>query len=835
MLWAESEGLPPDVTATNTQHTSETQTEMPASIAYWTGLLEKYDAHDKANGEHGKAFLVESQQFLCQLLASCLIKLRLNEICFRQICSSIVSQIGMTVSITTVLIKVLKVLLVKNISMHDTKLDDKTSTDNKSRKRLTEYLSYDLLFRQFESSADLRDVIKREQEQGFFPLSHGPVDVMVPSQTRLLSALVIADPPTESVSILLSSLTALLRQSMTTDEDGFSHFVETVVKAFISLTDSDTTLSPKLANALEANKDKATEQACFQLGDSWRLSLTVELMPDSAPGDVDASETLFANLLSSIASAMFQYPASIVPLSLAGAVVGNGQTGLESRMLLSAATSLLTITVEEFDCQRRSKGENNESESIFKRLAPLLLLRRIPPKFFQDAFQASSRGNHDGETNLKRTLHHLADHLAARLDIVSDPVLDPGAQQFSPQERQLAAEVAGRCLPFNEQLNVQIGASSCFQRICFPSFSDILELMHCDEANGSTQNGNNEFAGAVQAKIRRARAALYATCHFIPFVGDCETELVDKALSSTAFFCLQCLNASQKVFESPGIEKDFLQLQSGCIEFFALCVEENFSLRSEEPRHLAARSFQVIYSTMVEVLQTGSITQREHKIWLSSSRGRLLGDSVTFGSDATTGPMLVSYSTPCCTCLWNSLIVVAQRCSDQNGKTQLLAKTFLPWLVTWGEGTTQNTMIRGPGVLKHHHSLCVTAALQLAFILVTRSKSFGELPPTKPHSSSDPERRPSIQGLHRWAIVAIQNGKGASDYAGEALRCAGLKVLLAIVTIDQTSDSSASGVNLVFSPKDLKETLSTLQEVAKHDPDPKLQALASHILVAAVQ
>lgn len=835
MLWVESEGLPPDVAAINIQHTSQTKTEVPASIAFWIGLLGKYDAQAKANDKGGRVFLAESQQVLCQLLAGCLMKLSLREVLFRQIFASIVSQNGMTESTTKVIIMVLQALLEMDTSMHYAKLDNKTGIMDESRKRLAGYLSYDLLFGQFEYSPVLREVVGREQEKGFYPLSHGPVDAMVPSQTRLLSALVIADPPDESVSILVSSLTAVLRQRMTADEARPSDFVETVVKSLINLTDKDNTLSPKLAKVLETNKDKATEQTCFQLGGSWRRSLTVELMPYSVFGDLDASETRFGDLLSSIARVMFHYPASIVPLSLLGAVVGNDQAGLESRILLSAATSLLTTAVEELDDQSKITGVNKDGESIFRRLAPLLLLRRIPPKFFQTAFQASSRRNYEGEMNLKHALHHLADHLAARLDIVADPVLNPGAKQFSPQERQLAAEVAGRCLPFNEQLDARIGASSCFRRICVPSFCEILRLMHSDEASDLTQNGNTELAGAFQTKIRRARAALYATCHFIPFVGGCGTEVVDEALLSTAFFCLQCLNANQKVFESPSIEQDFLQLQSGCIEFFALCVEENLSLRAEEPHHHTSRPFQLIYATLVEILRTGSITQREHTKWVSSARGRLLDDSVTDDSVTTKGGKLVPYSTPCYTCIWNSLIVVAQRCSDHNGKTQFLAKTFLPWIVAWGEGTTQKTTIHGPDVPKHHHLLCVTAALQLAFILVTRSKSFGELPPTKPPSFSDTERYPSIQGLHRLAVVAIQNGKGASDYAGEASRCAGLKVLLAIVTIGQSSDSSSSGVNLVFSPADLKEMLFTLQGVAKHDPDPKLQALASHILVAAVQ
>ena len=750
---------------------------------------------------------------------------------------------------------ILKVLHRKETEQYDVRTQDSSFEGGETIQQLSEYFTYDLLLGQFESNAVVRGAIKREQEQGFDPLSCGPVDMIVPSTTRLLSALAVANTPDDSVSILVSSLTALLRQSMTREKATPKTFAEKIVKTLINLTDdNEKKLSPKLSKLLETNREQAIERTCALLGDSWRRSF--------------GTDAAFGNLLSSIASVMFLYPASIVPLTLLGALVGDGQSfrmeasdpssvaiategetpDRTSRVILIAVTSLLETSVEELDAQSKREGDsdrpNHDGEAIFGRLAPLLLLRRIPSTFFQDAFKTLPSEKYAGESNLKHALRGLADHLAVRLDIVAASAPPHGTRGFSPEERQLAAEVAGRCLPFNERLDDRISAFSCFQRICVPSFSDLLALMHCDGANGADENSLREHNIAARTKIRRARAALYATCHFIPYVKGRESELVDEALLSTASFCLQCLNAAQEIFESPALEKDFLQLQSGCIEFFAVCVEKSLSLRSAEPRDLTASfnsggSFQTIYETLVEIIRTGTIANEEHQKWFDAARARIsLSEDFVVDKNTREREVLI-YSVPCCTCLWNSLIVVSQRCPDQTGKPQRLARTILPWLVTWGGGATQKTS-GSPDARLHQHALCVTAALQLSFILITRSKCFGGLrstasSPTAAVSSSDTDGCPaSFQLLHRWALAAIQDGKGASDYTGEALRCAGLKVLLAVVTIGQTNDTASSNGGLVFSPKEAKETFSTLEEIANHDPDPKLKALASHILGAVV-
>jgi len=303
------------------------------------------------------------------------------------------------------------------------------------------------------------------------------------------------------------------------------------------------------------------------------------------------------------------------------------------------------------------------------------------------------------------------------------------------------------------------------------------------------------------------------------------------------------LNANEERFETEVLEKEFLQLQSGCIEFFAVCIEEHFYLRS--PSQQRTDRFQRIYQIAVELIQTGSISSRELQEQLTVGEARILNphnnENLVANGSLVQKDLHRSYSVACYTCLWNSFIVVAQRCPGDGGKLQLLSGRVLPWLLSWGR-TSMEAGNGGRESRVHNHPLCVTAALQLAFILVTRSKSFGGLVPSP--CAAQPSDS-SIQMLYRWALLAVSSGKddaSATDYAKTTLRCAGLKMMLAIVTIGKIvsenhtlnkSGASPDASVLVVTPKELEKTFSILKEVAKDDPDPKVQALAAHILGAA--
>lgn len=432
---------------------------------------------------------------------------------------------------------------------------------------------------------------------------------------------------------------------------------------------------------------------------------------------------------------------------------------------------------------------------------------------------------------MKVLLQRLAEHLADRLGIKSKATTEESST-FSSEERQMAAEVAGRCLPFDEILSdVALeaedccGPTSCFQRVCIPGFAGVHELL-LDNPSDRKEESRNQ--------IRRARAALYATCHFVPFLRTQRTESAGNSVVCTSFFCLEALNAPEEAFENTTLDHDFLQLQSGCIEFFAACVGELFSFQSNSSsssNEKATISLQRIYTLVKETTQTGIFAVSNPQPWATSGASTHSPTSVGSRLQLQNGQpqntihavkQTIHCSVACLICLWNSLIVASQRCPEDDGKLNSMAMAILPWLTAWGSHAMHKT---GGVVMPYQHPLCLTAALQLAFILVTRSKSFGALP-----SSADNDGA-SIEALHRWAFHAIEESKDANDYANVGCRVAGLKVLLAVITMNQLGGLASS---IVLNSEEVGRILSLLNSLAKDDKDPKVRSLSSHILSAVV-
>lgn len=822
-LWEKTVGVQIDAIGRHLQSSAEEpQKEMTASLSFWLELIRQFDQRDAACNESDTDvnvhFLETSQDTLCRLIMRQL--LGIYSIAggskIQSIVASLVSENGMTSSTTKVLF-----LILKGIQGGVTDINDATA-------RFLQYIVNDLLLGHFDSTT-VRRLIQQQHEEGFDPLSCDANFSTVVFKTRLLAALTVSNQSDNAASILVTSLTMCLEKDLVAGKTAAVTTIEHVFKALVNLSKPTDTISSKLSKELAANEEQAIERSSACLGEAWRKFALSEASHSCSIED--GKETVFGRLLTAVAKVMFLNPGSTVPLTFVGAVFGDNESFWQDsnskgcNVIMSAVLSLLVAAVEELDAlctqTKRSNPGSEESDVIFSRLAPLLLLRRTPARPFQEAFNLLAEANATTKSSLKDLLWRLGNHLAVRLDIFTGGALAPSIEIYLPQERQLAAEVAGRCLPFNGTPGGEAFSEvSCFQRLSVPVFSELISMLH---TKGGADSGEEENC-ASRSKIREARAALYATCHFMPFANSCKYQLVDEGLLSTAAVCLLCLDADQEVFEAPNLEQDFLQLQSGCIEFFAVCIENSLhTKKSSAGNETSLPAFSTIYYTLLEIIQKGCISKTDYSAWLGSALARIVSDGTVGTANLRVGA--VQYSSPCCTCLWNSLIVVSQRCPDESGKLQVLASTMLPWLVAWGAGATQSSSTKKTEAL-HRHTLCVTAALQLAFILVTRSKSFGGLPMTSSTTSS------SIQSLHRSALAAIQDGRGATDYASEALRCAGLKVLLALVTIGQSNNSNQS---LVFSPKEMKATFATLQEVAKHDCNPKLQALAYQILAAVAQ
>jgi hypothetical protein len=391
---------------------------------------------------------------------------------------------------------------------------------------------------------------------------------------------------------------------------------------------------------------------------------------------------------------------------------------------------------------------------------------------------------------------------------------------FSDEERRLAAEVAGRCLSFGELEDVaatQTASKSCstFLLICKPAFTLFLRAV----TKMSTKS-------AMIGAIRTARAALYATCNHLPFANDDERYDND-IYRQTASFALEtlCVDAHGV---PPEVSSDLVKLQTGSIEFFAMCIEKTLqnqkyheapknqlveevagriaetSMKHMKSRGLSASSsLQQICRSVVTILRVG----KSSDAWVDSAKPFFLGHALQARGD---------FSVPARICLWNALIVVAQRCRDDDQSLNRFSRSTLPWVAEWGAGARPNDDI--------HHPLCVAAALQLIFVSVTRSKSLDCF------AGRDGPPKKYIQQVHRWALEAAKAEPNSfENYANRALRLAALKLMLAIVTIDNIN-SDGSALPSSMGPGELGETFTVVYGVSNMDPDSEVRELASHIL-----
>jgi hypothetical protein len=298
---------------------------------------------------------------------------------------------------------------------------------------------------------------------------------------------------------------------------------------------------------------------------------------------------------------------------------------------------------------------------VFERLSPLLLLRRIPSRLYRLAWERSFS---DESTDKKETaylLSSLASEVASRLSFDES---SPKADMISPDERRLAAEVAGHCLPFDMD-----ETCSCFHRICQPAFQKALE--------GACS------ASKTSASFKPAKAALLAVVYYLSLSVDPKST---EGIFATLAFALRICGLPESLLsEDQNLEQLRTLRTFGCAEFFSTCFEQTFVYDK---------------STLLNV------TTWLHQILMDESPdlGRIeLMATTMFHVDGkiVLSPKLRS-------ALWNSLLDVSKRCPD--GKLEKWETFILPWMI--------------PKALDgKNHPLCVAVGLQVVFVLIVRAKS----------------------------------------------------------------------------------------------------------------
>ena len=648
----------------------------------------------------------------------------------------------------------------------------------------------DILIANISSSAYLRERLRATD--GAILTRGIPSALTVPKLLGILSTIPKRtqwDDISSSVGVTLSSL---MEREVT-----LGHYDELVNQIVDALG--------KIAEKAKDDAQKGVGRVCSVFGGRWRRALL-----ERKEFKLEA----FGDMLVACSRVMFAAPASMVPLTFFGALVGENvaresltTSNAQSRTLL-AVNKLIMLSLAKL----KEHGKIDGPDSVFSRLSPLLMLRRVPTIYFQVAREKSRLQEAD---ELQRCSSYLADELATRLEIgnAEDYNVD-----FSAQERRLSAEIAGRCLGFGE-LYDNVGpygmsnSGSVFQRICSPAFTTFL--------SGISAKGKTTFLRS----IRCARAALYAMCIHIPFLKGDEIYYED-VYRLTASFALDVISIDVDQIEQV-LSNDLVQLQTGCIEFFAICVEKTLEIQltkgsvhtkklveqvsefNDQKSSSGLLTFST-FNSMVEICRaviTITQTGKCDDAWIRSGKLHFAGDVAR----AVTDPPLSAK-----TCLWNSLIVVAQRCREDTGSLRAFSTSTLSWVTAWGRKSKSDDDI--------HHPLCAAAALQLTFILVTRCKSL------KCFAEEDGTSKQNVRQAHQWALESVKDERALNDnYANRSLRMAALKLLLAIVTVD-SMDSDGSVLPSCLGPGELGKTFTVVHGLSNMDPSPDVRKLASHIL-----
>jgi hypothetical protein len=812
-MWSESNGLPPDLVP-NPSH-NDNQTTVPASFEMLLDALKMYNGTNE--GEDGSSSSKEqdlhpTSRALGALVARCIVASE----AWPKLARVLVAKHGMRNSTIYVFESILAAGVVSTLpdnrngqtgGTYDT-VDEKNGRIQVDRE-LMQYVG-ELIIDHISSSVYLRARI-RESAGALF----GGCDVqwLAPKLILALANQSDGSLPTADAAdyhdAIRTSLTSALERRIR--HGSFDDFIHSIIHALEEVEDKQSSGD----NQTKSNTDGLVGRLCSIFEGQWRHTLLQKSL---------WSDTDFGYLLLSIGKAMFAVPSSMTRLTLFGGVVGQnfapetmGDMIVRDRILF-AVTEIVKLCVEELDMADESEDVN----ALFHRLSPLLLLRRVPAIYFQIAWK-HSRASGKGQ-DLYQALASLSRRVALRLDIVGNYSISVNRQsrvKYSAEERRLAAEIAGRCLPFGNPVDESLAShqsESCalFSCICLPAYTAALQEVSsiCNPAN-------------FVESIRRARAALYATCHAIPMMQQKEY-FKDDVLRLTAVFAftIVAVDADEK---DENLSNELVQLQTGCIEFFALCIERTLQ------DHV--QSVETPSDSLVEVLHPESIHSKEENpvqpgfstIEATRSICEVLVGILRFGrandpwyfDDRSVSLIQHSkliiddFSVPARTCLWNAFVMASQRCQENEGQLALFAKLTVPWVIDWGV-SGKNTDL--------HHPLCLAAALQVVFLLVTRTKCLNCF------AEKGEDRKRNIRQAHRLALDSLKrDSPGGGAYATRALRVAGLKLLLALVTIDQINEDETVLPNCL-GPGELGETFSVLHGVANMDADSEVQRLAVHIL-----
>lgn len=533
--------------------------------------------------------------------------------------------------------------------------------------------------------------------------------------------------------------------------------------------------------------------------------------------DTCTSDCAYKDILLAAARLMIEMPSNSVPLAALASLVDNQYDGVSSTNDVAAHFEkrmfIATSGVIHFSMNELLTPCNEAEESIFSRLAPLLILRRLPRSYYRVVHKSLSS---DKETR---------DVVGRLASILSDKwkslVVKDSPSSLDMEHKKLLAELLGHCLPLtNKGINgscYSAGAElhvSLYDNICKEAFSMILKSLREDRDMSQFEVDKIPNSDVSQAKI-----ALYAVCHHIPLAVD---EDDGEVLIHVASFVFEILNYQPTAISgatSTQFINEITMLQSGCTHFLAVCVD-SLSYRKANGIE-AATSTPLIVDIDIQEDSNDSRARNTIKGALLHIFHALVAIITTgechTGDNHTTTQFIPSTRTA----VLNSVVMMVQSSRADDTRSHWLAYNLLPPLVEWtSKGLDEDI----------HHPLCLAAALQVIYTVLARCGSFDWISRNSNSGSITMSETNFICRTLQCALTLFHTS-GGNETSIAALRLAALKVILTVLALHQSKEfERVEDLKRYLSPAEIQKALSAMHGAANVDQNLEVRRLANQIL-----
>lgn len=591
----------------------------------------------------------------------------------------------------------------------------------------------------------------------------------------------------------------------------------------------------------EGAEGKSLER-CIAYAPMWRRAL----LSDCVHSD------RFATVIDAVIKSMFRMPSMVAPLLLFGELLGDGSQTIDyGKGSVDQTNCILEkvaiVIIEQGHCELErtaslSYDNKQERELLYKKLSPILMLRRVPYKYFRLLHKFLSN---TGENNLSLTFWKLRKELVRRVKLSTQHTNSSNAD-----EKRLCAELISRILPLyvTDEINADLPCShevNTFVWLFSPSFSRLMRLMASQDLPTVISRSGTSMNDCIREITKDCRTALFIACHHVRLVDD---SCSGAAVLATVVFAVTVISFNVSSLTESEDNLGFDLLQTGCMDFLSFCIEswtdrcvtstfiEELEGDYVDSSKADASWFQKCRSNVVETLNYTidvvlriALTGSPPRFWRDVHRWfkKVLGDnSMPYDSISSASVHNIS-SRVCCI---NAISLASQRRLDGDEKLHKLAKRIMPSFISWGRhySTGVNKSIYQP--------LCIAAVHQASFIFVMKLKSL-DCCVSQANSFSLKE---GVCFLLEWSLEAARGIKQPcgpdselTPQAIKAMRIAGLKLLVAILTVDQLAPNTTLDnrhYKRLIELEERSNAVAFLNGICNIEQDEDIQKLANHFV-----